>query len=437
MDFIKRHYEKLLLLCMLLLFISIMIYVMQVAEKARSITDDKLRIPTFEADYEKKREKPGDSKFNRELVVQINKSHWSVSSQRQLFDSKGKSIEDTFSDLVVAMRISTCPHCSNLVPRYYFSDKLCPACGQELKTPPPKPKERRYVITENDLDGDGMPNTYETSKGFDPKNPDDQRADADNDGFSNLYEYENNTDPKNASDRPPLWYRLRYISMQSVDLPIRLMAVNTMDSKDKTMWNIQLNKHRVNRRTGRVMIDPRTRMPREETINQRIGDVITIEDVDYKITEVDYKLRRINNDKTQEESTIKVVQVVKPDAQGKTPVADVLVMQVGKTVKSNDKRLIVEDIGVEHNRPTYVLRQKGMLTLGTRFTRRESYRLESVNEKSRTAVFHRVGVNIADPSKDRNGKKILVTRDSEIPEDVQVKAVRLKKESEIDDRRGR
>lgn len=430
MDFIKRHYEKLLLLFMLLLFIFIMIYVMRVAEQARSVSDSQLQIPTFKADYAENREKIGDPKFNRDLITQINKSNWSVSAQRQIFGGNGKSVDDTFSDLVIAIRISTCPHCSKLVPRYYFSDKRCPACGSELKTPPPKPKERRYVITENDLDGDGMPNAYETSKGFDPKNPDDQRTDADRDGFSNLYEYENNTDPKNPADRPPLWYRLRFISMQTVDLPIRLMAVNTMDSKDKNMWNIQLNRHRVHRRTGRVLIDPRTKKPREETINQRIGDVISIEDIEYKITEVEYKQRRIDNDKTQEESTIKVVQVVKPDAQGKVPKADILVMQVGKTVKSNDKRLIVEDVGVENNRPTYVLRLKGEITLGTRLTRTEKYRLEKVNEKARTAEFHRIGVNIADPSKDRNGKKILVTRDSEIPEDVQVKAVRFQRSAE-------
>ena len=429
MDFIKRHYEKLLLLFMLVLFISIMIYVMQVADRARSVSDAQLRIPTFKANYEEKREKPGDPKFKTDLITGINKSNWIPSTQRQVFDSKGKSIEDTFSDLVVAVRISTCPHCSKLIPRYYFSDKQCPACAMELKTPPPKPKERRYVITENDLDGDGMPNTYETSKGFDPKNPDDQRADADNDGFSNLYEYENGTDPKNPSDRPPLWYRLRYISMQSVDLPIRLMAVNTMDTKDKSMWNIQLNRHRVNR-AGRVMIDPKTKKPREETINQRLGDVITIEDTEYKITEVEYIQRKLGRDKTLEESVVKVVQVVKPDAQGKVPKPDVLVMQVGKVVKSNDKRLVVEDVGVENNRPVYTLRAKGMITLGSRSTKRESYRLESVNEKARTAVFHRVGVNIADPSKDRNGKKILVTRDSEISEDVQVRAVRLKKTDE-------
>ena len=44
MDFIKRHYEKLLLLLMLVLFIGIMIYVVGIAEQTRKTKDDALRV---------------------------------------------------------------------------------------------------------------------------------------------------------------------------------------------------------------------------------------------------------------------------------------------------------------------------------------------------------------------------------------------------------
>jgi len=46
-----------------------------------------------------------------------------------------------------------------------------------------------------DSDGDGMPDGYETSKGFDPFNRDDALLDADGDGKSNLQEYNLGTDP--------------------------------------------------------------------------------------------------------------------------------------------------------------------------------------------------------------------------------------------------
>ena len=414
---------------MLVLFIGIMSYVMQVARRARSISDADLKLPDLKADY--KPQPAGGSKDKVKLLVEgpEGQCNWIPSGQRDAFasDTHGlppnrPPVEGTFSDLVAAFSIATCPHCQKLVPRYYFNDRRCPACAGELKTPPQRPKERRFVISENDQDGDGLPNDYERTNGFDPKDPSDGLADADNDGFSNLYEYENKTNPKDPRSRPPLWYRLRYISMESVDLPIRLMAVNTMDSKDKKSWNIQFNRIRVDRR-GRPVIDRRTNLPREETINQQLGDTVDIEELKYKITDVEYKAVKKGGTTEQKDlSSVKLVQVLPPDSGKKKP--DVLVMYAGKVVKSNDKRLIVEDVKEEHNRPRFVLRIGGELGVGDRRTGVEKYRLVSVDESGKTARFDRVGANIANPSRDKNGKLIEVTRESEIPEDLQVRAAR-------------
>ena len=429
MDFIKRHYEKLLLLFMLVLFIGIMIYVMQVAQRARSISDADLKLPDLKADY--KPQPAGGNKDKVKLLVEGSEGqcNWIPSGQRDAFasDTRGLPpnrlpVEGTFSDLVVTFSIATCPHCQKLVPRYYFNNRRCPACGGELKTPPQRPKERRFVISESDQDGDGLPNDYERTNGFDPKDPGDGLADADGDGFSNLYEYENKTNPKDPRSRPPLWYRLRYISMESVDLPIRFMSVNTVDSKDKKMWNIQFNRIKVDRR-GRPVIDRRTNQPREETINQQLGDTIDIEEFKYKITEVEYKAVKKGGTTEQKDlSSVKLVQVLPPDSGKKKP--DVLTMYAGKVVKSNDKRLIVEDVKEEHNRFRFVLRIGGELSIGDRRTGIEKYRLVSVDEAGKTARFDRVGANIANPSRDNNGKLIEVTRESEIPEDLQVRAAR-------------
>lgn len=47
-----------------------------------------------------------------------------------------------------------------------------------------------------DTDGDGMPDSWETKYGLDPKNPADGARDTDNDGYTNLEEFLNATDPR-------------------------------------------------------------------------------------------------------------------------------------------------------------------------------------------------------------------------------------------------
>jgi outer membrane protein assembly factor BamB len=47
-----------------------------------------------------------------------------------------------------------------------------------------------------DLDGDGMPNAWESQNGFDPTNASDASQDADGDGLTNLQEYQKGTDPR-------------------------------------------------------------------------------------------------------------------------------------------------------------------------------------------------------------------------------------------------
>lgn len=53
-------------------------------------------------------------------------------------------------------------------------------------------------VDPNDLDGDGIPNDYETEHGLDPNNPDDALTDLDDDGLNNLAESNAGTDPRDS-----------------------------------------------------------------------------------------------------------------------------------------------------------------------------------------------------------------------------------------------
>ena len=435
MDFIKRHYEKLLLLFMLVLFIGIMIYVVLVAEDARSVKDSQLTFREKDLLKNVVKVKTADEiskNYNVPNILLTGKSKWQSSTQRQLFGDKSAPVEGTYSDLVQAVRIAACPHsdCKKLVPRFYFRNNVkCPACAGLLADVPVRPKERRQIITDSDFDGDGMPNSYETSKGFDPNDAYDQLADPDRDGFSNLFEFENGTDPVVANNHVPLWYRLRYVSMDSVILPIKLRSISTQEYKEKERWFLTFSVPAVSRR-GRQIMDGGK--PRENTVTHAIGDEIRIEDKIYKITDANVEKRQAGKDRVLDLSTVKLVQVVDKSANIKP---DVLIIQVDRDLRSNDKRLTLEDVGDpitnetgrgDNGRRKYVIKVGQTLRLGTRNVGYENYRLVRVDERSKYAYFEIPEVTDADPSKDKDGKKIIVTRNSEIPEDLQVKKVKPK-----------
>jgi hypothetical protein len=78
--------------------------------------------------------------YNANSILQTGMSRWQRSTQRQLFDGNAP-VEETFSDLVEAVRIASCPHCKKLVPRFYFRNNVkCPACTATLADVPARPK---------------------------------------------------------------------------------------------------------------------------------------------------------------------------------------------------------------------------------------------------------------------------------------------------------
>jgi hypothetical protein len=71
-----------------------------------------------------------------------------------------------------------------------------------------------------DTDGDGIPNSYEDSHGFDKFNPADATQDADGDGLSNLQEYLAGTDATNSASA----FRVLSVAKESNDIRVTWMT---------------------------------------------------------------------------------------------------------------------------------------------------------------------------------------------------------------------
>ena len=435
MDFIKRHYEKLILVLMLFIFIITMLLVISRVDAVKNA-----RYEVNRRDWKKLETKLSgkEKQFDTESLWKASCENWKVSKYRTPKDKKHENgMENViFSDLVAYTPLAFCPHCKGsqvLVPLHFFSGKKCPECGNELLTPPARPKFRRRVITADDKDGDGIPDKSERDYNLDPENPNDALQDSDGDGFTNICEHENNTNPRNARNCPPLWYRLQFVKFDYVVLPVQFKALNTNNTKDKSLWDIQINLKERDRR-GRE---------REKTELCNLGSEIILDERTYKIVKIEErrhakkkveKKQRVSvgvkgtktetDDGIVDESIIELTEVI-TDGSQRTP--DKLKMQINSPVYSSDKRPILCDVGLA-TRPQYVLRLNQRFTISTAGNYRETYSLKAFNEDAKTAKLVRVNVRSKEnPELDKNGKEMVVTVDSMIPEDSRVE---LKKEGD-------
>ena len=117
--------------------------------------------------------------------------------------------------------------CQKLIP---YSAESCPFCGGEQPIP-------GKVNPELDSDGDGIPDMIEIQLGLDPNDPSDAKGDLDGDGFTNLEEYLAGTDPKDPKSHPALVLLLRVKELRGKRMPLLFSAVNKMPDGMQLVFN--------------------------------------------------------------------------------------------------------------------------------------------------------------------------------------------------------
>lgn len=399
MEFIKKHYEKLVLIVLLFAFIGSMFYVLNIIRETAE--NRGLAISTGKADQVALNGK--DKTFNSSYLVKNNLGKWNKSAARD------KIFANMTSDLVLPLEISFCPFekCEKMVPFGYMSGKNCPFCGKLLPKPP-KRKVSRFRRTEEDLDGDGIPNREEENQKLDPQDPYDALYDRDRDGFSNVYEYMNGYKMHLAKSHPPMWHRLVLKELGRQKLPVIFKAVNTNNSPDQKRWDIQINH-----------MNPRDMTVLRTTDVTSLGGLLTIDNREYQIARIELRQTKLPT-KEGESQRMKDESIIYLEETGGK---DRISMQIGKDVFSSDVKAVFIDHGMidKEGKPAqFIVGLKQKLTVGNRRNARETYLLHTIDTKRNMAL-------LVDAKTEKIPEKVeeqmWVTQKGHIPEDMRIRPV--------------
>lgn len=349
MQFLKKHYEKLILTVLLIIFVVALLGQIYIAQQATKVKPEDLQLTLKTADYKN----IDFSKPVYNALSALDKDElWGLSKPRP---------EADITDFMEPMKAARCPHCEKIVPLADFT-KLhkCSICGQELKEPFKQPEK------ELDTDGDGIPDKVEIALGLNPKEPTDANKDDDDDGFSNYEEYLGKTDPKNPKSHPSYAVKLVVEEIERIKLNFNVKKI-VRSGDDKSKWEIHAD----------ASVKGKMR-----TVFLHIGDTITVDDVSYNIADIEPKTEeRVNK---QFKTTEKVdASEVKLKRQGSE---DIIIAKPNLPVYETKERIIVKENSTGKIYPLYI---GDTLAVGNEKTGQETFTVESVDIPTKSVKLKR------------------------------------------------
>ncbi len=225
MNFIKKHYEKIILCVFLLVFIFSLVWAIVVLKKSTDININSCRLPVIPASF------PRVNMGLYEISENFAKdSDW----LSKIPPNSGET--SAYMDFLVTYPAQRCSSCTKIIPLAAFYEEKCPICGAKLD----KPGAIQITPIDLDRDKDMIPDELESKLGMNPSNPDDAYEDLDKDGFSNIYEYKKGTALNDPASRPDIMDRIyvKEISRKPLDFEL-VKVIHKGDEKEK--WEIQAN----------------------------------------------------------------------------------------------------------------------------------------------------------------------------------------------------
>lgn len=248
MNFLRQHFEKLILgIVLTALVVGIIVVLLGIGKARGMVAEQKDKaVRSLRSGKDLAPDQARDLNLaNEALVAPGNRFAFLAAAG----DRKGSLLEP-----LPYLRCVN-PRCNYLIPP---DELVCRFCGAE------QPPEKKDVYPEvEDRDRDGIPNYVEKHIPFlNPDDPSDAGLDYDLDTFTNLEEFRHDTNMANPASYPPLAINLRLFEKPfNAPLPIALRGITTNNSDDPAQWFLLFN-----------VFNPQTR--RFGPVRYRVGDTI-------------------------------------------------------------------------------------------------------------------------------------------------------------------
>lgn len=223
MEFLLRHYEKIILGLALLCLLGGALLVMVMFGETRDKLVEELR---------QAESKAGGGGLVELLDKSLFTAEANLNDSRKILAINAQSREDRKGSLLDPNRYIKCskPDCMYLIS---LSSATCPFCGTA------QPDLGKDASEGDDSDNDGLPDLFEQRYAFlNAYNPADATQDYDNDGFLNVEEFKAGTQLDDPDAFPPLANLLRFAKIFRRPLPVVLRSVDEGRSNDKTKWDV-------------------------------------------------------------------------------------------------------------------------------------------------------------------------------------------------------
>ena len=347
MEFLKNHYEKIVLTVLLVLFVLSLFYLINVIKTVQGVAGSDLHFPEIKPDY---------------TSISFDADIYNIAGYVKKMPLWQKRLplnpaDKVYTKLVEPYPIAQCPHkgCKKYIALDFFMNEphKCPFCGGEL----PKPQTSGPVVGDDvDDDGDRFPDRAEKEFGLNATDPNDGLKDLDNDGFPNWFEYKNKTGLNDVKSHPSLCLRLYVTSITRNKLPVELKKL-LVKGENRDDWDIQ--------------IDVKTKKG-GGTKFLKLNGTFKILNEEFKIVDCRAKKETIIDPKTKMEIVKDISEVTIQSVKGD----EKIVMVEKEDVYSSKEKVVLTDISDEK---VFRVMMGDSFKMGNKDTGIETYKVVNVD----------------------------------------------------------